>query len=176
MHLIKNLLPEERRKKVIEDLKPLLVSSLEMDFYYGVSVGGKQTHATLYELPVFQSLMDEMLEVIRERTELDLVIEKAWANWTNGNAGDIRWHKHDSDYALVYYLKTSFLNSGTLFKDGFVKAPQNSLLLFPANLEHTAPSSRRNNPFRFDRYTISMDLVYRKKSERTVYHGIRPGS
>ena len=33
MHLIKNLLPEERRKKVIEDLKPLLVSSLEMDFY-----------------------------------------------------------------------------------------------------------------------------------------------
>tara|TARA_B100000029_G_scaffold62310_1_gene55884 strand:- start:333 stop:824 length:492 start_codon:yes stop_codon:yes gene_type:complete len=162
MHSIKNLLPEERRKKLIEDLKPLLVSSLEMGFFYGGKFAGKQTHATLYELPVFRSLMDEILEVIKEKTQLDLVVDKAWANWTNGDSNDIGWHSHtDVDYASVYYIKTSFLNNGTMFKDGFVKAPQNSLLVFPSHLEHTAPTYRRNNPFRFDRYTMSMDLNIR---------------
>ena len=126
-----------------------------MDFYYGVSVGGKQTHATLYELPVFQSLMDEMLEVIRERTELDLVVATAGANWTNGKRENINWHTHPNDYSAVYYIKTfPLFSNGTLFKDGLVKAPQNSILFFPGTLEHSAPSS----PLRFDRYTMALNL------------------
>ena len=48
-----------------------------------------------------------------------------------------------------------FVDSGTLFKDGFMRAPQNSLLLFPANLYHRPPTS----PFRFKRYSMALDLL-----------------
>ena len=56
----------------------------------------------------------------------------------------------------VYYIKTlPFFNSGTLFEDGFVRAPQNSMIIFPAHLLHTTPKY----PFPFiDRYVMSIDL------------------
>ena len=47
------------------------------------------------------------------------------------------------------------LNSGTLFKDeGFIRCPQNSLIVFPSHLVHSVPKYR----FGFSRYTLAMDL------------------
>jgi hypothetical protein len=47
-------------------------------------------------------------------------------------------------------------DSGTNFRDGFVRAGQNSLLIFPSSLDHTVPSSL----FRFKRYTMAMEMNY----------------
>ena len=99
-----------------------------------------------------------MLKRIEQHTGYNYIIERSWINWTNGDKKDIGWHRHDADLSVVYYIKIPLplFSNGTLFRDGFVKAPQNSLLIFPSHLEHTAPSS----PFRFDRYTLAMDLLY----------------
>ena len=71
----------------------------------------------------------------------------------------LSWHSHYTNdnvsFASVYYLQTlPFFSNGTLFEDRFVRAPQNSMIIFPAHLVHTAPTS----PFRFDRYTLSLNL------------------
>ena len=101
-----------------------------------------------------------VLNIIFEKTGLILDVSSVWVNLTNGNKDIIAWHNHTSDYTLVYYMKTfPFFSNGTLFREpiGFVKAPQNSLILFPGRLEHTAPSSL----FRFSRYTVAINLNIR---------------
>ena len=57
----------------------------------------------------------------------------------------------------VYYIKTlPFFSSGTLFEDGFVRAPQNSMIIFPAHFLHATPTY----PFPFiDRYVLSINLT-----------------
>ena len=61
-----------------------------------------------------------------------------------------------AEWVAVYYIKTQpYFDNGTEFEHGVIKTPQNSLLLFPASLNHTAPTS----PFRFDRYTMALDLI-----------------
>ena len=100
-----------------------------------------------------------MLELVYKRTGLVLEVSKSWVNWTNGSKKDIAWHIHPSQYSLVYYMKTPlpFFNNGTLFRKGLFKAPQNSIIVFPGSMEHTAPSS----PFRFNRYSLAMELNIR---------------
>ena len=71
------------------------------------------------------------------------MILKSWINWTNGKKKDIQWHNHkdSGDLSLVYYMKTfPFFSNGTLFRRWMVKAPQNSILIFPCHIEHTAPT------------------------------------
>ena len=75
------------------------------------------------------------------------------------------WHNHYRDYpgfdnsthSVVYYMKTfPFFSNGTLFeKHGFVKAKQNSLMVFPSHWNHSTPGSI----FRFKRYTMAFDLT-----------------
>ncbi len=158
--VIKNVLTNDKRKKLLEDVQPLLVDGSTMSAYYGdlnLIFPGKQTHDTLHLHPDFISTIKYMVELVSKEIGKNFVIEKAWANWTNGKKKDLAWHTHtkDGDYAIVYYMKTfPFFSNGTLFRDGLVKAPQNSMLIFPAELEHTAPSS----PLRFGRYTLAMNL------------------
>ncbi len=150
MHLIENVFTNQQRKKLIKDCQPLLVE-------FGDRYPGRQTHATLHLHPDFISPIKDMIRIIVQETGLDLVVaDKAWINWTNGNKKDITWHTHPCDYALVYYMKTPlpFFSNGTLFRNGLFKAPQNSMIIFPAKVEHTAPTS----PFRFDRYTLAVNL------------------
>ena len=58
----------------------------------------------------------------------------------------------------VYYLKTlPFFSNGTLFEDGFVRAPQNSMIIYPSTVLHATPMY----PFPFiDRYVMSIDLNF----------------
>lgn len=148
MYIIKNVFTDGQRHKLIKDCQPLLLE-------WGKKFPGRQTRSKLHLHPDFISPIQEMVRIIFQETGLNFVISKSWINWTNGKKKDISWHYHSADYSLVYYIKTfPFFSNGTLFKNKFIKAPQNSLLFFPAHLEHTAPSS----PLPFDRYTLAMDL------------------
>ena len=159
MSLIHNVLSNKDRKKLIKDCQPLLQD-------LGEGFPGKQTQCNLHLHPDFLSPIKDMIRIIVKETGLDLVVaDMAWINWTNGSKKDIAWHRHpDVDYALVYYIKTPipFFSNGTVFKDGLVRAPQNSMIIFPAHLLHTAPSS----PFRFDRYTMAINLNIRNNFKR----------
>ena len=166
MHLIENVLTNDKRKKLLEDVQPLLVDGITMSAYSGdlnQIFPGKQTHDTLHLHPDFISTINYMVELVNKEMGKNLMLIKAWANWTNGSKKDINWHCHPCDYALVYYMKTPlpFFSNGTLFRNGLFKAPQNSMIIFPAEVEHTAPTS----PFRFDRYTIAMDLDIRNDND-----------
>ncbi len=158
MALIEKVLRDHERKKLIKDSKPLLLSNLKHPD--GTHYPGKQTLTVMKGRPEFEPILNHMVMIIRKTTGMDLVINKAWVNCTNGNKKDMVWHTHPCDIAAVYYMKTfPFFSNGTLFRNGLIKAPQNSLLLFSAALEHTAPSS----PLPFSRYTLSMDLDFRNK-------------
>ena len=160
IHIIENVLTDDERKKLIEDSIPLLLSSEEMgEIHKGRRYPGKQTFADLHLDSKFRSVVYKMLNIIFEKTGLILDVSSVWVNLTNGNKDIIAWHNHTSDYTLVYYMKTfPFFSNGTLFEVGLTKAPQNSVLIFPGYLNHTAPSS----PFRFSRYTMAFNLKYSK--------------
>ena len=158
MYIIKNVFTDGQRHKLLKDVQPLLVDGTTLAAYYKSfhRYPGKQTHDTLHLHPDFISPIQAMVRIIFQEIGLNFVVSKSWINWTNGKKKDIVWHRHYCDYALVYYIKTPlpFFSNGTLFEDGFVRAPQNSMIIFPAHLVHTAPTS----PFRFDRYTLAGEL------------------
>ena len=158
IYKVYNVFSDERRKDILEKSKKHLK---DLQFFKDVgvemnSLPGLQTPADLHTKIPFAS---EIQKSIKDAVGLDLYVNRSWVNWTNGKKKDVYWHTHNAHYAAVYYLKTPlpFFSNGTLFRSGFVKAPQNSLLLFSAHLEHTAPTS----PFRLDRYTLGMDLMKR---------------
>ena len=146
IHLIENILKEEERKKLIKDCKPLLLD-------LGPDYPGKQSSPLQPELHfewIHKIFLSNAENAIKKSLEWDI----SWFLLTHGKRKNICWHNHPVDYAGVYYMKTfPFFSNGTLFKDRFIKAPQNSLLIFPGHLYHTAPTS----PFPFDRYTMSLN-------------------
>ena len=156
---IKNVLTNKKRKQLIEDCQPLLYDSDQLRRIYNPTLfyAGKQTLSNLQFKPQFQPIITYFVDIICKESGLDLELQegKCWINSTDGKKENINWHVHTSDYAVVYYIKTlPFFNNGTLFRNGFIKAPQNSLLIFPAHLEHSAPTC----PFQFERYTLSFNL------------------
>ena len=161
--IVKNVLTNKERKKLIEDAKPYLIDGEDLDrlgmenpYWFFC---GKQTTASDFEdIPAFKDSINKILTKIRKKIDKDLIIDRAWVNWTNGKKKDMGWHTHWAfPYAAVYYMKTfPFFSNGTLFEDGLTKAPQNSVLIFPGYLNHTAPSS----PLRFDRYSMAFNLRY----------------
>ena len=157
-HLIKNILTDNERKKLIKDCQPYLLDGKQLGKKYGGDYPGKQTKEFIYDIPCFKDPIDKMGKAIGNVIKKDLVLRRAWINWTNGNSKDINWHNHpNADISAVYYM--TIYNCGTQFKDSFVKAELNSLLVFPSDLLHTAPAS----PFkydRYDRYTLALDINY----------------
>ena len=160
--ILKNVLTNKQRKKLLEDCKPLLQTSDQLKALYnsapGVKYAGKQTTSMLHENLIFLKPITSMMKRVHKETGRNFTIRKSWINWTNGNKKDITWHDHEKGgaaYSCVYYMKTfPLFSNGTLFEDGLFKAPQNSLLIFPSNIKHTAPSS----PLPFSRYTWAFDL------------------
>ena len=109
--------------------------------------------------------MNKIRDKIKKEIKLDLEILRSWVLWSNGRGDQSKWHHHyfpedpyyeDASFSSVYYLKTlPFFSNGTLFEDGMVRAPQNSMIIFPAHILHTTPKY----PFPFiDRYVMSIDL------------------
>ena len=159
-YIVNDIFTNEVRKKMVKDVNPLLLTNeqLHQQYNYDKWHPGKQTINTLYKQPTFKLQIEYLINVAQEVTQLKFGLHGAWVNWTNGKKKDINWHNHSRyDYTLVYYLKTfPFFSNGTLFRKpiGFIKASQNSMLVFPGHIDHTAPTS----PFRFNRYSLAMEL------------------
>ena len=156
-YLIENIFTNKERKDLIEKSKPFLV---DLDYF-----PGRQSIANLAFDNDFRFHHERILRSIKEKTGLKFLFTRSWVNWSNGKKKDLAWHTHPSsgsppcDFTAVYYMQTlPFFNNGTLFRlpIGFVKAPQNSLLMFNPDLEHTAPTC----PFPIDRYAFAMEMVY----------------
>ena len=160
MYKILNVLSNKDRKKFIKDIKPFVKVHVNEN---NITFTGKQTLSNLHEQPMFASLMNNIIDKIKKEIKLNLEIRRSWVKWSNGKEEQMNWHHHyvykDTSFAAVYYLKTiPFFSSGTLFKDGFVRAPQNSMIIFPSHVLHTTP----RHPFPFiDRYVMGMDLNFR---------------
>ena len=162
MYKIHNVLSNRERKKLIKDAQPFLMDREQMNIFYNNTdfYPGKQTEDSLHLKPEFASVMKKILDKIKKEIKFNLEIRRSWVKWSNGGEDQMNWHHHylykDASFAAVYYLKTiPFFSSGTLFKDGFVRAPQNSMIIFPAHLLHTTPK----NLFPFiDRYVMGLNL------------------
>ena len=102
--VIKNVLTNEERKKLLEDVQPLLVDGESI--YLGdfnKSYPGKQTHPTLHLHPDFIPTLNYMVELVSKEIGKNLTLHSASAKWTNGKRKDINWHIHSGiDYAAVY--------------------------------------------------------------------------
>ena len=148
--LIKDVLLEKERKKLLKDCKPFLYDKgpatpgLQSDFVQKYGGGYAQ----------FQDVHHKFLDIAQRELNTRLKWDVSWFFSSKGKIKNNCLHTHPVDYAGVYYMQTnSFFNSGTLFKDGFFKAPQNSLLIFSGSLPHMAPSSL----FPLERYTMSLN-------------------
>ena len=165
MYKIHNILSNEERKKIIKDVQPFLMNREQMNIRYNNTnfYPGKQTEDSLHLKPEFALVMNKIIDKIKKEIKLNLEFRRSWVKWSNGREDQVNWHHHygykDTSFAAVYYLKTiPFFSSGTLFKDGFVRAPQNSMIIFPSHVLHTTP----RHPFPFiDRYVMGMDLNFR---------------
>tara|TARA_Y100001938_G_C7831863_1_gene301777 strand:+ start:73 stop:552 length:480 start_codon:yes stop_codon:yes gene_type:complete len=156
IYLIKNILTDNEREKLIKDCKPYLLDGKELSEKYGGSnYPGKQTEANLHSISCFKDPINKILFKSINVLKKDLGIQKAWINWTSGKPTDIGWHNHpNAKFSAVYYLTPH--NCGTQFEDSFVETELNSLLIFSSDLLHTAPISNE----RYDRYTMALDLNY----------------
>ncbi len=162
IHLLKNVFTEEEREKMLKNSKPLVVDAHVLSLQTGLrhNVPNNQSNPTVHLHPDFKWVYDRFLKIIKEKLDLDLVVDTSWVNEADGT--QIRnWHSHEpADYASVYYMKTNrLLNNGTQFKDKFFRAPQNSLIVFPAHLLHSTPINNILLRFwRYSRYTLATDF------------------
>ena len=152
VYVLEDLIKEDKRKLLIRELQPFLKVRPECP--------GQQTGNDLQLHPVFSKVAEQFVERIKEVTGLRLKMCRMWGKWSNGQKEHMNWHTHDvlipyADYTMVYYLQTSIFNSGTLLEKMLLKAPQNSMAFFPADLPHTTPSSW----WRGDRYVLAGDLI-----------------
>ena len=158
--IIKNILTNKERKQLIEYSKPLLLTGEELNRHAVARIEdsyppSKQTLSDLHRNDKFIPIIIKILNQIESETKLKVIPDKVWINWNSGKKEEQCWHTHPSEYTIVYYIKTfPFFNNGTCFKDKFVRAPQNSLIMFTGNMSHSVPSY----PFYFERYTLAMNL------------------
>tara|TARA_B100000287_G_scaffold412629_1_gene443292 strand:- start:180 stop:650 length:471 start_codon:yes stop_codon:yes gene_type:complete len=146
-NIFKNVLTPDQRKKLIKECKPYLRE-------WGEGTPGRQSRPLSFNHPQFQWAHKIFHERVSKELQMPLQWDCSFFNETNGNKKSMLWHNHPVDYAGVYYMKIfPLFSNGTLFEEGLVKAPQNSLLLFPGKVLHTCPTS----PLRFKRYTMSLN-------------------
>ena len=164
MYKIYNVLSNQERKKIIKDIQPFLMDGESLGKYYNTSDSfpGKQTISNLHQQSEFVSVIKKIEDIIKKEINLDLEVTKSWVKYSNSDT-PLSWHSQypqdNVSFASVYYLKTlPFFSNGTLFEDGFVRAPQNSMIIFPAHLLHTTP--KYWFPF-VDRYVMSLNLNIR---------------
>ena len=164
MYKIHNVLSNKERKKIIKDIQPFLMDGESLGKYYNTSDSfpGKQTISNLHQQSEFVSVIKKIEDIIKKEINLDLEVTKSWVKYSNSNT-QLNWHSHyplqRASFVCVYYLKTlPFFSNGTLFEDGFVRAPQNSMIIFPSHLVHTTP--KYSFPF-MDRYVMSLNLNIR---------------
>ena len=153
---LKNVLSNKERIKLLNLCKPLLLTGEELSRKFNDDYPpSKQTLSDLHEYDEIRPIIIKILSEVEKKTRLRITTDRVWVNWNSGKKEEQCWHTHDCDFALVYYMRTiPFFNGGTCFEDKFVRSPQNGLIIFPANKLHSVPAY----PFRFERYTLAMNL------------------
>jgi len=119
---------------------------------------GLQSYANLHHYKELKPLIEKLREYITG----DFIIDKCWANHTDG--GFVSWHQHKKGLSVVYYLKNKE-SLGTIFRinDKIVrlKSPQNSLIIFKDQF-HSSPSRKIGTP-KINRYSIAFILFLPQK-------------
>ena len=149
--ILNDCLTPQDRENLIRDCRPLL-KRIENCIAY-------QTDAPIREYPQFETIHKKFDMLAEYYLKRELIPDKSWFIMTQGREDQVLMHYHPVDYAAVYYINSppSFKN-GTLFEeDGFIEAPENSMLLFPGHLRHTAPSFKED----FERYTMSLNWNFK---------------
>ena len=154
--ILTNFLPDEKRKKLIEDCKPFLKklgNRGEKEFPSYQSDDDLRLYSQFHEMHFKADIFTQ------EYLQKKLIPEKSWFIMTQGKEDQYAMHNHPVDYVGVYYMNShpSFKN-GTEFEEyGFVEAPENSMLLFPGHLNHTPPKFEAN----FERYSMSFNWNFK---------------
>ena len=143
--LHKNILTKKEQKDLLDFIK----TKVE---YLGEEWPGLQTKNNLHIYKELKPFLNKIKIYIEPNK-----IRECWANYTEGNY--ITWHKHDSKYSIVYYLKNN-KEIGVMFKKGkygieYTKGPENSLSIFDGSKIHSIP----NNYEKINRYTIALEIV-----------------
>ena len=155
---IKNVLSNDQRKYLIKESEKLLFTKEELDNLYNANFPCDQTNATLHEVENLKEIHAKILEQIIKEIVKKCVISKSWVNrFTNKNSTNPYMHTHNSHLSVVYYArKIPLIHKGTLFeKEGFIKCSQNSAIIFPSDMKHTASDFH----LPINRYTLAMDLL-----------------
>ena len=163
---IENILSEDQRKELIKITEPLFLTGDELNQVASdvnskrdyTSSNIKQTFPYLHNRLDMKDILVTMIKKIHEKTNMRFVVESVWANLSFPVKRELLWHNHPTPWSGVYYSEVlPFINNGTLFKNhGFVKAKQNSLLIFPGEEFHSQPTW----PLFVRRHTLAMDFQF----------------
>jgi len=155
---IKNVLSNDQRKYLIKESEKLLVTREELHNSFDGDYPCDQTNADLHTIENLKEIHAKILGQIIKEIKHECVISKSWVNkYTNKKSNNTYMHTHNSHLSIVYYArKIPLIHKGTLFeKEGIVKCSQNSAIIFPSNMKHTAS----NFYLPISRYTLAMDLL-----------------
>ena len=149
--IINNCLTSQDRENLIRDCRPLLRKIKGCPAY--------QTDAPIRLYPQFETIHKKFDNIAQNCLKRELTPDKSWFILTNGRKDEFLMHHHPVDYAAVYYINSfpSFKNGTVFEEDGFVEASENSMLLFPGHLFHSAPLFEEN----FERYTMSLNWNFK---------------
>ena len=154
---IKNVLSNDQRKYLIKESEKLLFTKEEWDNLYNSDFPCDQTDATLHKVENLKEIHAKILEKIIKEIGKKCVIKKSWVNRFTNKHSPSYMHTHNAHLSVVYYArKIPLIHEGTLFeKKGLIKCSQNSAIIFPSNMKHTAPDFH----LPIKRYTLAMDLL-----------------
>ena len=137
--IITDCLSNDLREKLLVDCKPFLRK-------LGNVYPAYQSDNNISIYPQFQLVHQIFHSLACKYLEEELLPERSWFIMTQGKENEFVMHNHPVDYVAVYYMNShpSFTN-GTEFEEyGFVEAPENSMLLFPGHLRHSAPTFKED--------------------------------
>jgi len=143
--LHKNILTKKEQKHLLNFIETKLK-------YFGEEWPGLQTENNLHTYKELEPFLKKIKKHIEPNT-----VKDCWANYTEGDY--ITWHKHDSKYSVIYYLKNK-KEIGVMFKKSkygieYTKGPENSLLIFDGSRIHSMPNTYE----KIKRYTIALDII-----------------
>ena len=140
--ILNKIFSKKIRQKMIDDSKKII--RLKENIWYCPDITTNKN---------FKKHIETLALKTARKIKSNLKIKNSWVAYSTGK-DEIDFHNHDSDLSLVYYMKTNKNNSGTLFKDGFIKVDQNDALVFDSLLYHKVP---KYFPYE-ERRTLVMEL------------------
>tara|TARA_B100000427_G_scaffold322993_1_gene325797 strand:+ start:778 stop:1236 length:459 start_codon:yes stop_codon:yes gene_type:complete len=137
--IVKNVLTQKERGLFIEKLKPFIPGDVPNCPIF-------QTSHNLCDDMGFQTFATKIgLGVLFKLPENNIRMSWMEGRWSNSKETQMNWMFDDNLlYTSVYFLKVPFFKkNGVLFKEGFVKAPQNSVVVFRGSSQYIIPQSNR---------------------------------